>query len=173
MRDGLKRHEFKWHVWDVLSNYGYHRDGCVIVLEHGTAALKPGEREVLARLSGGRITFRDSGIMGKAVHDGMFNGDGKGNFRLKALLEGMANRALHYASAALPGQTGGNARVDRPEQLHGLEKYAEHILKAMETVPENVRERLWLGGLSWNGYGRIYDAINRGIHDRTAHDIEG
>jgi len=171
-RDGLKKREFLWHVFDVLCNYGYHRDGCVLVLEHGTAALTPEERSTLSRLSGGRITFRDSDILGKALHAGMFDGTGKGNPRAKALIES-SHRWLHNAMAMLPAQTGGNSRIDRPEQLEGIEKYAESVMKAWATLPDILRARLRHPAPLWNEYGEFYRAINNQIQNRSNHDIEG
>jgi len=57
--------------------------------------------------------------------------------------------------------------------LDGLEKYAESIVKAWEVLPQQLRERLWFGGLSWSGYGQMVDQIYNRIYNRTDHDIEG
>jgi len=172
-RDSLKEIEMQWLAHHALTEIGYHKSVCVWVLEHGTAAIRDKMRSEITRLSGGVITFRDSDILGKALHAGMFDGAGKGNFRCKALIEA-SHRLLHYEFAFAPGQTGGNARGgDRPEQLDGLEKYAESIVKAWEVLPPHLQERLWFGGLSWDGYNKLVTQIHNRIYNRTDHDIEG
>lgn len=172
-RDSLKEVEMRWLACHVLTDIGYHRDGCVWCVEHGTAAIREPLRKVIDRLTNGAIRYRDSDILGAAVHKGMFAGSGKGNFKAKALLEG-SHRLLHYESGMLPAQTGGISRGgDRPEQLDGLERYASSLLKAWERIPRNLRERLWFGGLSWSGYGRVYAEIVHAVDSRTEHDIEG
>lgn len=172
-RENLSELEMLWLVCHVLVNVGVHRNGCVWCVEHGTAAVRDPVRKIIDRLTGGLIQYRDSDVIGKAIHAGMFDGTGKGNFRAKALVES-SHRLLHYEAAMLPAQTGGVSRGgDRPEQLDGIERWAAHVLKAWQTLPDNLRERLFYGGLSWSGYGRVIDAIYRSIYQRTDHEIEG
>jgi hypothetical protein len=124
-------------------------------------------------LTGGRVTISEPGVLGKALHAGVFDGAGKGNFRIKALLEGFF-KLYHYRMAALPAQTGGNARGgDRPEQLDGLEKYAAKILDAAERMEADQHGRLWFGALTWQQYARRVDSILHAINTRHEHDIEG
>lgn len=172
-RDSLKEVEMLWLACYVLTDVGYHRDGCTWCVEHGTAAIREPLRKIIDRLTGGAIRYRDSDILGAAVHKGLFNGAGKGNFKTKALMEG-SHRIHHYESGMLPAQTGGISRGgDRPEQLDGLERYAASMIKAWERMPPHLRDRLWYGGLSWSGYGRVYDEIVHAIGSRHDHDIEG
>ena len=152
---------------------GYHRGGCVFVIELGTASLSEAEQEAVTRLTDGLVTFRTSKPLGRQILAGTFAGQGHGNFRTKALLEG-SHRLPHYFAAALPAQTGGNARVDGPEQLYGLERYAEKVLKAFERVPEDVRNRLWYGGaLTVEEYRQFIAGAYDEIYSRTDHSIEG
>lgn len=168
----LKEREMLWLVCHILTNVGYHKDGCVFVIEHGTATVRPHIRELITRMTDGLVTFRTSEIIGKAVHKGMFDGSGKGNFKAKALVES-SHRLLHYEAAYLPAQTGGNARVDRPEQLDGLATYAKDIVKAWETLPEDQRGLLWMPALTFWAYRPIVSNLYRAIYNRTDHKIEG
>jgi hypothetical protein len=103
----------------------------------------------------------------------MFNGTGKGNFKAKALIEG-SHRLPHYAAAMLPAQTGGNARVDAPEQLYGVERYAEKVLKAWDRVPLEIRNQLWVSGaLTIGQYETVLKELYGAIYTRADHKIEG
>lgn len=168
----LKEREMLWLICHLLTNVGYHRDGCVIVIEHGTATVRPPIREIITRLTDGLVTFDTSEIIGKAVHKGMFDGAGKGNFKAKALVEN-SHRLLHYEAAFLPAQTGGNARVDRPEQLDGLASYAKDIVKAWERLPEDQRGLLWMPALTFWAYRPLVAELYRAIYGRTEHNCEG
>jgi len=160
-------------VWDVLCNKGVHPDGGVFVIEHGTASLTEGEQALITELTGGLVTFRQSGLLGRQVLPGMLSGKGCGNFRIKALLEG-SHRMPHYAAAALPAQTGGQARVDDPEQLYGIERYALKTLSAWDRIPEEHQLRIWHGGaLTLEEYIRAVGYIYEDIYDRKTHKIEG
>lgn len=172
-REGLGKIQFKALVAHILCNVGWHPGGCVFVLEHGTAALSDREKDIISGLTGGAVTFRESAILGQQVLRGMFRSQGKGNFRFKALIEG-SHRLPHYAAANLPAQTGGLSRVDEPEQMYGLDKYAARVLKAWERVPVDQRDILWYGGaLTMNSYQRILSELYDSIYTRTDHDIEG
>lgn len=169
---GLKEREMLWLVCHLLTNIGYHKDGCVIVIEHGTATVRPKIREIIERLTDGMVKFRTSEIIGKSVTKGMFDGRGKGNFKAKALVES-SHRLLHYEAAYLPAQTGGNSRIDRPEQLDGIESYAGNILKAWESMSEDRRGLLWMPALTFFAYRPIVADLYRAIYTRTEHKCEG
>jgi hypothetical protein len=171
-RKQLTEREMKWLVCHILTNVGYHKSGCCFVIEHGTATIRPFEREWITRMTGGLVTFRTSEIIGEAVHKGMFSGRGKGNFRAKALVES-SHRLLHYESADLPAQTGGNSRVDRPEQLDGVTGYAEAVVAAWRLLPEDKRRLLWMPALSFWAYRDILSTIYARIYQRTDHACEG
>jgi hypothetical protein len=172
-REGLGKAQFKALIAHILCNVGYHPDGCVFVIEHGTASLNDVERATVERLTDGVVGFRDSKILGRQIMPGMFGGQGKGNFRAKALIES-SHRLIHYAGAALPAQTGGLSRVDEPEQMYGLDKYAAKVLAAWERVPAEQRDLLWYGGaLTMPAYFRVASELYDAIYSRTDHDIEG
>ncbi len=172
-REGLGKGQFKALVAHILCNVGWHADGCQFVIEHGTASLSDADQEMVTRLTDGAVTFRTSGILGAQVMRGMFRGQGKGNFRVKALIEG-SHRLPHYEAASLPAQTGGLSRVDEPEQMYGLDRYASKVLEAWDRVPEDQRDALWYGGaLTLSSYRRVMDAIYEAVYGRTDHDIEG
>ena len=172
-REGLGKGQFKALVAHILCNVGWHPDGCVMVIEHGTASLSEEDQELVKRMTDGAVTFRTSEILGQQVMRGMFRAQGHGNFRCKALIEG-SHRLPHYEAASLPAQTGGLSRVDEPEQMYGLDKYAVKLLEAWERVPEDQRDLLWYGGaLTLSSYRRIITGLYEAIYSRTDHNIEG
>ncbi|MDD2600911.1 MAG: hypothetical protein PHO37_17090 [Kiritimatiellae bacterium] len=168
----LREREMLWLICHLLTNIGYHKDGCVIVIEHGAATVRPHIRDKITSMTDGKVTFRTSEIIGKSLVKGMFDGAGKGNFKAKALVES-SHRLLHYEAAYLPAQTGGNARVDRPEQLDGIESYAGNILKAWSTMSEDRRGLLWMPALTYWAYRPIVADLYRAIYTRTEHECEG
>lgn len=172
-REGLCKDHFKALIAHILTNVGWHRDGCVFVIEHGTASLTPTEQEIITRLTDGMITFRTSEILGKPVHAGLFTGKGHGNFKAKALVEA-SHRLIHYEAANLPAQTGGLSRVDAPEQLYGLQAYADKVLAIYEHLPADQREQLWYGGaMTMVSYSALVKQLYAAIYDRHDHNIEG
>lgn len=172
-REGLAKGQFKALVAHILCNVGWHPDGCQFVIEHGTASLSDADQELITRLTDGAITFRTSEILGRQVVKGMFGGQGHGNFRVKGLIEG-SHRLPHYEAANLPAQTGGLSRVDEPEQLYGLDRYAEKVMKVWEQIPSDQRDKLWYGdALTMTAYSRIMRDLYDAIYDRREHAIEG
>jgi len=168
----LKERQMLWLVCHILTNIGYNKKGCVFVIEHGTATVRQKIRDIIYRMTDGLVTFRTSEIIGKAVHKGMFDGSGKGNFKAKALVES-SHRLLHYEAAYLPAQTGGNARIDRPEQLDGIASYAKDIVKVWEKLPPDQRGLLWMPALTFWAYRPLVAEIYRAIYNRKDHKIEG
>lgn len=172
-KEGLGKSLFKATVCDVLCNKGWHPNGCQFVLELGTASLTPDEQDMITRLTDGAVTFREPKVLGQQVLKGMFRSQGKGNFKAKALIEG-SHRLIHYEGANLPAQTGALSRVDEPEQMYGLDKYAERVLKVWERVPQDQRDLLWYGGaMTFTAYRRLVADLYEIIYDRREHDIEG
>ena len=148
-REGLGKALFKATVADVLCNQGFRpkdAGGTVFVIEHGTASLSEEECALVTRLTDGAVTFRRSDVLGKQVNDGVFPGQGHGNFRAKALLESL-HRLPHFAAAALPGQVGSVSQHGMGvESLYGLEKYANRLLAAYERIPAAIRNQVSYGG---------------------------
>ena len=168
----LKERQMLWLVCHILTNVGYNKKGCVFVIEHGTATVRQKIRDLIYRMTDGLVTFRTSEIIGKSVHKGMFDGAGKGNFKAKALVEA-SHRLLHFEAAYLPAQTGGNARVDRPEQLDGIGSYAKEIVKAWEKMTPDQQRLLWMPALTFWAYRPLVALIYRAIYSRTEHKMEG
>lgn len=170
-REGLGRAHFKALIAHMLCNVGWHPDGTVFVIEHGSASLLPADQELVTRLTDGKVSFRTSEILGRQLHG--FKGQGHGNFKAKALIES-SHRLIHYEAAALPAQTGGMSRTEEPEQLYGLQGYAAKVLEAWERVPQEQRDKLWFGdALTFTSYRSIVDVLYSAIYSRTDHAIEG
>lgn len=173
-REGLGKGLFKATICDVLCNHGYHPEGTVFVIEHGTASLSEEECDKIKAATGGRVTFRRSDVKGRQIVEGAFPGQGHGNFKAKALLESL-HRLPHFAAAALPGQTGGNSRDgSKPESLYGLEAYADKILAAYERIPPAIRNQVNYGGaLPFALYRNLMFELYEIIDCRHDHRIEG
>ena len=175
-REGLGKALFKATVADVLCNQGFRpkdAGGTVFVIEHGTASLDDAECDLVTRLTDGAVTFRRSDVLGKQVNDGVFPGQGHGNFRAKALLESL-HRLPHFAAAALPGQTGANSRAAGVESLYGLERYANRLLAAYERIPAAIRNQVSYGGaLPFACYRVLMAELYELIDTRTDHKMEG
>lgn len=172
-REGLGKGLFKATVADVLCNIGYRPEGTVFVIEHGTASLSDAECELITRLTDGKVTFRRSDVLGKQVNDGVFPGQGHGNFKAKALLESL-HRLPHFAAAALPGQTGSNSRGEKVESLYGLEAYAGKLLAAYDRIPPAIRNQVSYGGaLPFAIYRSVMFELYNLIDSRTDHKMEG
>jgi hypothetical protein len=132
VRKKLTEKEFMWFVIAVLTSTGYRRDalGTTLIVERGTAAIRAEFRERLERVFGGRVKVEVGGRFGKAAHAGQFNGRSHGNFKTKALVEGLWS-IVDNQMAALPAQVGKD-RDHAPEQLYGLEQYTAQIIKKAE-----------------------------------------
>jgi len=172
-RAGLKHDDFHALICHTLCNVGYHPDGCVFVIERGTASLKPDEQKEVTRLTGGAVTFRSATPTGRQVLRGMLHGKAGGNFRWKGLLE-QSHRLPHYFAGMLPAQTGGNEREKAPEWLYGQEKYAEKAMRVFERAPLDMQKRMWFGGaLTVDEFRNFLYGAYDVIYSRTDHKIEG
>jgi len=172
---GLKENEMLFLVAHVLAEFGYHPDGCVLMAEHGTAAVRDDLEKLLFDLTMGRVTVERGGVEGLSAFAGQYGGARKGNFRFKASLESSGN-LIHNETGNLiqfPGQTGSNSRVNKPEDLHGRERHAEALMKAMTALPPERARHLRLPFLEVNQAKWLVDEIMERINQRTDHDLEG
>jgi hypothetical protein len=172
---GLTEDEMMFLVAHVLDTHGYRADGCTFLVEHGTAAVREDLERALHDLTGGKLTINRSGIQGAAAFAGQYAGRSKGNFRLKASLESLGN-LIHNETANLlqfPGQTGSNSRVNLPEELHGRERHADALLKAMVALPPERASLLRLPVLEVNQARWLVEEIMERINSRTDHELEG
>jgi hypothetical protein len=141
----LTEREFMWFVIAVLCGSGYRNDkiGTTLVVERGTAAIRDAFRERIERVFNGRVKVEVGGRFLRpahngpiekggrnytnSAHDGQFQGQGKGNFRTKALIEGywsIVENQLGSAAAQV-----GKDRDHAPEQLYGIEQYTAALMR--------------------------------------------
>jgi len=169
--DGLKEADMRFLLAHVLGSFGYSAQGTTLVVEHGTAAIRADLEAFLADESGGLISVARSGMEGASAAAHQYGGRAKGNFRFKAALETLGN-LIHNEMAALPGQTGKD--VDhRPEQLDGLLKANDALLRAIAFLPPERVEMLRWPLLSIQQFQAIAGEIYQRINDRTDHELEG
>lgn len=172
---GLKENEMLFLVAHVLSEFGFHPDGCALMVEHGTAAIREPLEKILFDLTAGRVTVERSGIEGASAFAGQYAGASKGNFRFKASLESSGN-LIHNETSNLiqfPGQTGSNSRLNKPEELHGRERHAEALLKALVALPAERAGLLRLPFLEVNQAKWLVEEVMERINQRTDHELQG
>lgn len=173
----LKEVEMVFLVAHVLGQFGYRKDGTVLVVEHGTAAIREDLEKTIHDLTNGKVRVERSGMEGAAAFAGMYPGRGKGNWRFKAALESIGN-LIHNETAdirLIPGQVGKD-RDHCPEELHGREKLNDQLLQAIVAMIETQRERalmLRLPFLEFNQAIAIVTEIHDRINARIDHDLEG
>ena len=171
-RERLREREMRYLAAYVLTAIGYRPQGSIWIVEHGTAAIRDALRKVIATLTRDAVSFQDSGILGEQVHGGLWPGRGQGVPGIKAHLESSFN-LVHNVAAALPAQTGSNSRETKPEQLAGIEKYHQDLLKASAALPEETQRRLMLPVLRLGEFQEAIATLYRIIHDRRDHALEG
>lgn len=174
-RLNLRESDMLFLTVHVLTDYGYHPDGCVIVVEHGTAALSEDLERRLFDLSGGKIRVVRSGIQRGAAFAGQYDISTGGNFRLKAGLESLHN-LIHNETAnllTLPGQTGANSRTNLPAELAGRQKHLKLLMRVWEIMPPSVREQLVLPFVEERAACHFVEEAMEAINRRTEHELEG
>jgi len=169
--DQIKEREMRFLLAVILTTIGYRPEGTTLIVEHGTAAIRPDVEQLLKDFTDGAITVDRSGREGAAAFAGTYHGRSKGNFRFKAAIESHHNLA-HNELAALPGQTGKD-RNHLPEELHGRDQHNAALLKAVAALPPERAELLRLPLLEWNQYQEIVAQVYRHIDNRTEHNLEG
>jgi hypothetical protein len=168
----LKERDMLWLVVDVLCNKGFRADerGTSLVVENGTAAIRPDFAERIFKATGGKVTVDRAGL--SSIHmPGLFEGASKGNPRFKAALESLFN-LVHNEGAALPGNTGKD-RQHAPAQLAGLERYNTNLLKLARLLPSHRRELLQFPVLNYYDFVGLTMDIYARINARTEHELEG
>lgn len=179
-KDKLKEDEFRWFVIHILLTHGFRTDGrrTTLIVEHGTAAIRPDFQERIERAAQGQIAIERSGrFFSKAgegmpqILGGMFPGRPRGNFRFKGWLESLFN-LVDNDFAALPGQVGKD-REHSPEELHGRDLYNNKMLLAQSLLPETAAAALKMPFMSWDEFLKNALDILRAIALRTDHDLEG
>jgi hypothetical protein len=174
-QERLKEAEMVFLVTHVLETFGYRDSGTVLVVEHGTAAIRADLEAKIADLTGDKVKVERSGMEGASAFAGMYAGRSKGNYRFKAALESLGN-LIHNETAdirQIPGQTGSNARLNCPEELHGREREHDALVRAMAALPPERAALLRLPFLEFGEAVWISNAIHDRINDRTEHELEG
>lgn len=171
----LKEKEFLFLVAHVLCSLGYNAEGCVLMMEHGTANLPERIVEMIHRYSGGKITVDRGATTKGQLAPGLYGGQSGGTGRFKAALESLGG-FIQSESAdrlLLPMDTGGNARLNAPEQLHDQERHLLQLQKAQLVVPAELRDIMRLPAPPlWQAI-QVLDAIQEEVNCRDDHDLEG
>lgn len=172
-RDNLKEQDFRFLHAHMLTVTGFHKDGLISVVEHGTTAIRePVERKIRAiPYWGDLIEIGRSGILSEQVHAGLFVGNGGGNFKFKALCE-TSHNVLHNRTAHLLGNRGRDA-----EHLHesqaALIRYETRLIEAASKLDDKTRAMIISGLLTWDDYAGAYHAIAHTLMDDPEHTLEG
>jgi len=170
------RREFKAVLASYLINSGYRKDeqGTTVIGEHGTAALNDDDRKALERATGGCFHFEAGGVERTPAHQGMFSPYGRGNFRMKGLLEGGGGHLLaHNALASIEGQVGSNSRTSEVEELQQRDAYNKHLIQAIAKFPAHKQQLFFHVFKPWPIYREIYAAIADELDNRRDHNMEG
>lgn len=155
----------------TLALDGYSPRGTILTAENGTAAISERIEQILYDATGGLITIARAPMEGAPTHDGLYAGRGKGNFRIKASLESL-NSLTHNAFGHIPAQTGKDI-AHRPEQLHGLLKNTDDLLKAMAQLPPEVARTIQLPLLTAEQFYFVAHEIYQQLDHRIDHNLEG
>lgn len=173
--EGLREEHMRFLLTHVLQEHGFDaRRGTVLVVEHGTAAIRPDQEALIREITGGRVTVARSGMLGDPAFVGQYAGRAKGNFRFKAALESAGN--LHHNELAdVAGQTGLSV-ARRPEELHGLLNHNDALLDAMLVVAQtrpDLAVQMRANLMTHTAYAELLIEVYGRINRRTEHRLEG
>lgn len=175
-KTNLKERYMVWLALGLLSEVGYHEDGCTLIVEHGTAAIRDPLEQALLQATRDKVTIQRSGICDKPKMLGWYAGEGGGNPRMKGVLESL-HHLYHSRVGMLPAQTGSNSRIDKPEHLAALEKYGKRLMTELEKFPaglvDELLSKLILPGLTLSRYHEMLFQFYQVIDGRDTHDLEG
>ena len=166
----LTEADFRFYVAWFLTHVGYNTLGTVFNLEHGTATLRAEIAAAITRLTGGCVTIKMSGMTGKPALAGQFEGRSKGNFRAKALKEGIG-KLLHNRLSHLPGQVG-QSHDKLPAQHHGMAKQDEFLM-ALSIVAPEIGQDLKYNMCLFTDYQLAVISLYNQLNERRDHAIEG
>lgn len=165
----LQGHEMALLLATLLTTVGFHRDGCTLKVENGTATVDAEQEAVLHRISGGRIRVERGAMLSGGAFDGGFSGQARGNFKHKAALESQ-HSLIHNAASIMPAYSGNNRRV--PEDTQGLLKKREQLYKKAEKfLPQELLDTISAGECGWDDYNAQYCAIVERVNRRTEHNL--
>jgi len=169
-KDSLKEREMRFLFAHIFRNIGYSTRGTEIPAEKGTAAVRKALAKFFADHSGGKITVREPGIIGKEQAIAGYFGRGGGNPRHKARLEAHHN-LIHNEAAHLPAATGHDRNP--PEWLHGLQAVTAGVIKEL-CNGDAKRAQLMIAPMLeyWQACSLLRE-IDDLIAWRTDHELEG
>jgi hypothetical protein len=170
-RKNITEADMRFLVAHVLCNIGYHRDGCTLFVEGGTAAIRDRLKVVLRELSDGKIKVSESGVDRK-VPLTRWGHETKGNPDHKAHVESWHNLAQNRLDA-LPGYTGSNSRLDKPEDHDALVRVVDKMLAASCVLPAHLVQRLRFPVLDWDTFSDVVHEVYEQIAWSNEHELEG
>jgi hypothetical protein len=169
-KDSIKGREMRFLWATNFRNVGYSLKGTVVISEGGTAALPEALAKWLYEQSGGKITKRGPGQLGKEQVIAGYYGAGGGNPRHKPHHESHHN-LLHNEAADLPAPTGHDRNP--PEWLHGIQAISKQVFQWMLELPPERAALLQLPKLEYWQACQLLADIDHRIAWRTDHDLEG
>lgn len=169
-KDSLKEREMRFLFASIFRGIGYSKRGTEIPAEKGTAAVRKPLAKFLAAHSGGLITVREPGIIGRTQAIAGYWGRGGGNPRHKARLEAHHN-LLHNESAHLPAPTGHDRNP--PEWLHGIQAITAGVIKALLDGDAKIAQLMIAPMLEYWQACALLRVIDDRIAWRTDHELEG
>lgn len=170
-RKNLTEKDMRFMVAHILCNIGYHPDGCMLLVEGGTATIKKGLGKILSELSDGRITVSTSGV-DRIIPLGKWGYDTRGNPDHKAHTESWHNLAQNRLDA-MPGYTGSNSRLDKPEDHDALMRVVDKTLAAACTLTPELASRLKFPVLDWQTFEAVVKEVYAQIDWSNDHKLEG
>lgn len=173
--EGLTEQMMRWLVAHVLVNIGFDAErGTVLVVEHGTAAIREALAALIRDLTGGKVTVHRGGMQGRPAFVGAYAGRSIGNPRFKSPLESLRN-LIHNECDHLLGQTGKDV-AHRPEGLHGLLRENDELLRVAEVlraVRPDLAPLLRMPLLNHVQFADLLLTIYGQINRSTEHRLEG
>lgn len=166
-REHLREAFMRYLIVDILCRIGYDPMGCMVIGEHGTARLPTVVQELIARLTGGKVTFETGAVLNSPIAKGLLPGAARGNYRMKAALESAHNRYKNDL-ALLPGQKGADPQ-HAPEDLPSKQSYHRALMKACIALAEQNPDLIEQVSTPFPDYYSYMDAVSL-IYDRIAND---
>jgi len=170
-RQNLTQDDMLFALFIQYCDVGFHKDGNVTVIERGWAKLKEEKIKLIETLSGGKIKIRIGGI-DRVTPYGQWGYTQKGNPDAKAHIEGSHNLLANRLDD-LPGHTGSNSRVDKPEEFDALEKTVKNMLIARAAMEPGEAAKLRFPVMDWKEYSDAVEEAHNVIFNDRGHALEG
>lgn len=160
-------------VAHLLGTEGYHRSGCRLIVEGGTASLPEEYIRRLNAVTGGLVTVEWSKSDRAAALAAHWRGPGKGNPKGKRWVESSHNLS-HNVLACLPGQIGPDSRNNKTDYAEARNKACQAMLDVVNGIlTEEEAAQIRFPLLRYNdAVQMILEAYER-IHTSRDHNLEG